>query len=644
MTIRSSFRGSFLRVAAGALVSSCSHGADQRLTAAGADSLYRQRIHSGEVAQAYQGLLDASSRQPNDQEIRLDLATIYLIAANKDQARDDVLAVLDKDPANLRAIRLYAASAVSPSDQAAAAKMLEASQNKTSADTVARLVPSSTEARVARALDDVAAGRRDDAKRLLREAIQSDPTNAAAARMLAFILLADGNADDALSVLTPVLSKDVGDLDALMLRGEARLVKKQSAEALADFQSLTARDGSFSLTHYNAAVAYLQQANAARAAPQRDSALAGANRELRLAVKLTSNYPEAVLQLAALRIQAGSPNDAIRDLERFIDANPRSIRARTILGSALMAAQRLPEADETFHEIIRISPSNAEAHFWIGTMLARAGRRPEALAQFDTAATLSPTFVDAINQLASMMIADRKADAAAARVKRQIDMAPQSAPLYVVLGAVNAARSDTAGAEAAFQKANRIDARLIDPYLRLAELYAVTGKYDAALTHALDALAIDPNNTRAMLVAGTAYQQRGDVGKARAQYENLLKVNPRDGGAANNLAVLLSEQGDLDGGLKYATLAQQLSPADPHIADTLGWILYRRRSFDEAAKFIRGSAAQLPDSPMVNFHLGMVSQQIGDLGTARQALTKAVSSPTNFVGKDEARKALAQLK
>jgi hypothetical protein len=72
--------------------------------------------------------------------------------------------------------------------------------------------------------------------------------------------------------------------------------------------------------------------------------------------------------------------------------------------------------------------------------------------------------------------------------------------------------------------------------------------------------------------------------------------------------------------------------------------LYRRRSFDEAAKFIRGSAAQLPDSPMVNFHLGMVSQQLGDLGTARQALTKAVSSPANFAGKDEARKALAQLK
>jgi hypothetical protein len=40
----------------------------------------------------------------------------------------------------------------------------------------------------------------------------------------------------------------------------------------------------------------------------------------------------------------------------------------------------------------------------------------------------------------------------------------------------------------------------------------------------------------------------------------------------------------------------------------------------------------------------MVAQQVGDMAGARQALTKAVSSPTNFTGKEEARKALAQLK
>jgi Flp pilus assembly protein TadD len=94
----------------------------------------------------------------------------------------------------------------------------------------------------------------------------------------------------------------------------------------------------------------------------------------------------------------------------------------------------------------------------------------------------------------------------------------------------------------------------------------------------------------------------------------------------------------------YARLAQQLAPGDPHVDDTLGWILFQRRSFEEAAKLLRSSAERLPDSPTVLYHLGMLSQQLGDVASARQALTKAVSSPANFSGKDDARRALAQLK
>jgi Tfp pilus assembly protein PilF len=213
------------------------------------------------------------------------------------------------------------------------------------------------------------------------------------------------------------------------------------------------------------------------------------------------------------------------------------------------------------------------------------------------------------------------------------------------LGLVQTTRKDFAAAEAAFAKAAQLDARFVDPHIRLAELYLVGGRPDDALARSLETLKLDPNNTRAMMIAGTVYQQKGEVAKSRDMYESLLKLSPRDAAAANNLAVLLSEQGnDLDGALKYATLAQQISPGDPHVGDTLGWILYQRHSFDEASKLLRGSADRLPDSPSVHYHLGMVAQQLGDTAVARRALAKAVSSTANFTGKEEARKALAQLK
>jgi Flp pilus assembly protein TadD len=698
-TRRSAVSRSLVTASALAILAGCSKGGGQERTIARADTLLQQqkvpeavaeyqkavaadskdwqanarlgaaRLRLGQPTQAYHYLLNAKNLQPNNADIRLDLATLYLVSAKFDQAREQALSVLDKDSGNLRALRLYAASATTREDQAQAAKSFESVKEKVARDTAAHLAlvnlyfrkgdtasatreqgslpdfaPAAPAARVARAIDYLSVGRREDAKRVLREAMQADPTTPNAARLLASVMVADGNVDEASKALEPVLSKDPSDIDALTTRGELRLVQKQPVEAIRDFRAVIAKAGDIAPPHYDMAVAYVQSANVAQARPVLDSALKAANYELQTSLRLAPNYPEAVLQLAALRTQAGAPNDAISDVEHFINDNPRSIRARTILGSALMAAGRVPEADEAFHEVLRLSPGNAEAHYWIGMLLNRQGNRSEAKAQFDSAATIAPTFLEPMNQLTLLMLADGDAAAAAARVRKQIDKAPSSAMLYNLLGLVNMTRGDTTGAEAAFLKAVQLEPRLADPQIRLAEMYMVRGRYDDALAHALSTLKIDPNNTRALMTAGTVYQQKGDVVKARETYENLLKLSPRDAGAANNLAVLLSEHGDMDGALKYAQVAQQAAPNDPHVADTLGWILYQRRSFDEAAKLLRGSAERLPDSPSINYHLGMVSQQVGDTAAARRSLTKAVSSPANFPGKDEARKALAQLK
>jgi len=47
---------------------------------------------------------------------------------------------------------------------------------------------------------------------------------------------------------------------------------------------------------------------------------------------------------------------------------------------------------------------------------------------------------------------------------------------------------------------------------------------------------------------------------------------------------------------------------------------------------------------MIQYHLGMVSAQVGDKDAACQALSIAAAATTPFPGQDEARKALAALK
>src|SRR5207247_4896672 len=129
------------------------------------------------------------------------------------------------------------------------------------------------------------------------------------------------------------------------------------------------------------------------------------------------------------------------------------------------------------------------------------------------------------------------------------------------------------------------------------------------------------------------------------QCQKVLAVHPRIVPAANNLAYLLfARGGDKEKALQVAQMAKEAAPDDPAISDTLGWILYNRGIYQRALALLRESAARLPENPEVQYHLGMASLKVGDKDTARKSLATAVAATTSFAGKEEAKKALAELK
>jgi Flp pilus assembly protein TadD len=90
-------------------------------------------------------------------------------------------------------------------------------------------------------------------------------------------------------------------------------------------------------------------------------------------------------------------------------------------------------------------------------------------------------------------------------------------------------------------------------------------------------------------------------------------------------------------------MARRAAPDDPRVADTLGWILYRRGLHHRALDLLKESASKLPDNPQVQYHLGMTYAKLGDSRSARDSLTAAVNSREKFAGKDEAAKTLSGL-
>jgi tetratricopeptide (TPR) repeat protein len=194
-------------------------------------------------------------------------------------------------------------------------------------------------------------------------------------------------------------------------------------------------------------------------------------------------------------------------------------------------------------------------------------------------------------------------------------------------------------------KAIELDPKLEPAYQLLAQLYVASNRQEEAIAKLT---AFVENNkgasaAPALLQLGMINEQLKHFDAARDAYEKLLAVVPNSALALNNLAILYSEHfGQLDKAYDLATKAKEAAN-EPHIADTLGWILFKRGDYNGALPLLQEGAAKLPNLPEIQFHLGMTYYMLGEEEPARAALQKAVDTPADFPAKDQARRRLALL-
>jgi tetratricopeptide (TPR) repeat protein len=190
-----------------------------------------------------------------------------------------------------------------------------------------------------------------------------------------------------------------------------------------------------------------------------------------------------------------------------------------------------------------------------------------------------------------------------------------------------------------------LDPKLEPAYQLLAQLYVASNRQEEAIAKLT---AFVENNkgasaAPALMQLGMINGQLKHFDAARDAYEKLLAIVANSAIALNNLALLYSEHfGQLDKAYDLAKRAKEAAN-EPHIADTLGWILFKRGDYNGALPLLQEGAAKLPNLPEIQFHLGMTYYMLGEEEPARVALQKAVDAPADFPAKDQARRRLSLL-
>jgi len=260
------------------------------------------------------------------------------------------------------------------------------------------------------------------------------------------------------------------------------------------------------------------------------------------------------------------------------------------MAQILLQQGNLDEAANHLRATLRANPSHVGAHALLGRYLEQKGQPGQAQAEYEAALRVNPNLADVKLQLGLLYVKNGRFPEAL-RIARELEQSdPKSAAPPLLKGFALMAQNNPQAAVEAFNTALKLKPDLLD----------------------------------ARRALGQAYQQLGQFDRAEENYRRALAINDKDVASLNNLAWLLAEQRKkLDEALPLAVKADQLAPASPEVLDTLGWIQYRRGSYEEAEKSLTRAADKAPNNGTIRYHLGMAYARLGRRDDAVSALRRA---------------------
>ena len=179
----------------------------------------------------------------------------------------------------------------------------------------------------------------------------------------------------------------------------------------------------------------------------------------------------------------------------------------------------------------------------------------------------------------------------------------------------------------------------------LVTIYQKQNKLDEAIASLQKADQAKTLGGAQLYLLGRLMLEKGDAADAQAIYERVLQAEPDNASAQNDLAFLLADRGEnLERALELAQSAQKSRANDPSVADTLGFIYYKKGMNDPAIQQLRyaielaGQARR--DRPEFHHHLGLALAAASRPDEARAAFDKALALDPAYAPASEAKRKL----
>ena len=233
---------------------------------------------------------------------------------------------------------------------------------------------------------------------------------------------------------------------------------------------------------------------------------------------------------------------------------------------------KLREAFLRYDAILKADPRHAPALHYSGVVLHQSGKHVEAIERIRASIGIDPNSPDAWSNLAVALNAIDRRDAALNALKQAARLAPRAPEIWTNLAASAYALNRFDEAEAAARNAIAIDGTHAPAWHNLAlalaahgavlealdaasraasfapdepgyaghksQLEVAVGSIDAALTTLTNALTRHPAHATLRFELAGVFERRNDWTSAASAYDQVLRIDPRNGAALSQLLFL----------------------------------------------------------------------------------------------------------
>jgi len=447
----------------------------------------------------------------------------------------------------------------------------------------------------------------------------SSMTTTADALQLGYEHHRNGRLEEAERLYRQVLNTEPENPHALHLLGVVAHQRGQHAAAVELIGRAIAQDAMQFTFHANLASAYLALGRAELAI--------GAMQNV---VRLQPDHVKTYNDLGVLLANLGRIAEATACFERVLQLQPQHAASHNNLGNILNQQDRRREAIDCFRAAIRLNPDLLQAYSNLGNVLKAEGRVDEAIEQYRNALRIDANYAEGYYNLAHTLGSLDKPDEAIAAYREALRVRPDFVEARFNLGGIYKGQGLLAEALEALEIVVDQRPNFPEGHFRLAGVLHAQGKFARARAALDESIRLKPSLVEAHQALGNLLRDQGQLEPAIASYHEALRHNPAFIEAHNNLASALRSLRRFDEAEKVCRRALAIDPTNADLHCNLGLVLQDLGRTAEAIVSQTEALRLRPEFAAAHNALGVALESQGELDRALVQLRRAVQLEPNF--------------